>query len=125
MLAELFSLLAVNAKNNSFRLNEKGNLLFILIGALVLIAVLPAIFIYVFPQAQFLLALILIFTIWGSVRMYLGDGVLTLLITGVLTYLIVFKHIYLASSIFTLQILLMFGFFSVVIFGIANTMSKH
>jgi hypothetical protein len=67
----------------------------------------------------------MIFTIWGTIRMYLGDSILTLIISGILSYLIVFKYLYLASSIYVFQLLLMVGFSSVVFFGVVNVLGKH
>jgi len=107
-------------------LNEKGwFLLLVIILVFAVVLILPPVFLHLFPQAKILFALLMIFTIWGTVRMYLGDSVLTLIISGILAYLIVFKYLYLASSIYVFQLLLMVGFSSIVFFGVANVLSRH
>ena len=98
---------------------ERGNmLLLILMGFVVLILVLPAVM-YIFEPADFIIRIILAFLIFTTVRGYLGSGVVSLLVTGILIYLLVIKHPYIAASgAFTLLVLLTFGMFSIVVWGI-------
>lgn len=110
--------------NEKAMVNEKGNLILLLILAFIAVAILPPIFITLFPPAKYIFILIIVFTIWGTVRAFLGDGALTLAITGVLIYLIVWKHLLLASSIFMLQMVLMLGVGSVIIWGMARTFGE-
>lgn len=100
-------------------LNEKGNIIFIiLIGMACLIILLPAVM-YLFEPADFIIRIILAFLIFTTVRGYLGSGVVSLLVTGILIYILVIKHAYIAASgAFTLMVLLTFGIFSVVVWGI-------
>gem|GEM_PF-725159 len=112
---KLLDLLSFNA------MNQKGNVILYIIIAFAIIAILPPIFISIFPPAKYIFAIIIVFTIWGTVRMFLGDGALTWIISAVLIYLIVIQHLMLASSIFTLQMVLMLGVTSVIVWGIART----
>ncbi|MFA5357683.1 MAG: hypothetical protein WC308_02055 [archaeon] len=100
-------------------MNEKGNLiLIILIGMAILIILLPTIM-YFFEPADFIIRIILAFLIFTTVRGYLGSGTISLIVTGVLIYLLVIKHPYIAAGgAFTLMVLLTFGLFSVVVWGI-------
>lgn len=103
-------------------MDERGNIvLFILLG-LAAILILPPLILVLFPQAKFLFQILMIFTIYSTVRGYLGSGPLTLAVSAVLIYFLAFKYVLIASSLFVFQILLMFGFMSVVVWGIGTRM---
>ena len=107
-------------------MNEKGNLIIlILIGMLALIVILPAVM-YVFPPADLIIRVIVAFILFSTVRSYLGNSAIALIITGILIYLLVIKHAYISASVtFILFVLLSFGAFSVVIWGIGTTMKPR
>ncbi|MCX6800821.1 MAG: hypothetical protein NTZ73_01380 [Candidatus Diapherotrites archaeon] len=104
-------------------MNEKGNLiLIILFGMALLVLLLPAVM-YAFEPADFIIRIILAFLIFTTVRGYLGTGTVSLLVTGILIYILVIKHAYIAASgAFILMVLLTFGLFSVVVWGIGMNM---
>jgi hypothetical protein len=108
-------------------MNQKGALIIlILIGMAALILLLPTAM-YLFQPADFIIRIILAFIIFSTVRQYLGNNAISLIVTGVLIYLLVIKHAYISASVsFILFVLLSFGAFSVVIWGIGTAMrGKH
>ncbi|MEK6821296.1 MAG: hypothetical protein AABY11_02775 [archaeon] len=90
-------------------MNAKGNLI---IGVLFIIAILlliPFIISSVIPGADLVLKVVLIFSIYSFVtQMLQNNGSLTLLITGVLVYFMVFKYgdifasLWFVTTVFTL-----------------------
>ena len=108
-------------------MNEKGHLiLFIIAGMLILILLLPAVM-YIFPPADFIIRIIVAFLIFSTVRQFLGNNAISLIITGVLIYLLVIKHAYISATVsFVMFVLLGFGAFSVIIWGIGTALRpKH
>lgn len=106
-------------------LNEKGNLILVIIGALLLIILLPAIVMFVFPMADIIMRLILVFLIFTTVRSYLGSNVFTIIISGILIYFLVIKYAYVTATLYVLLFfLLAFNVFSMVIFGIGMGFRK-
>lgn len=108
-------------------MNNKGNMiLVIIIGFAVLILLLPTVM-YLFQPADIIMRIIVAFLIFSTVRQFLGNNAISLIITGVLIYLLVIKHAYISASIsFILLGLLSFGAFSVVIWGIGTSLRpKH
>ena len=101
-------------------MNQKGNIIIFLLIAFAVVLLLPPLLITVFPPAKYLFALIMIFVIYSTVRGYLGDGILTLLISGILVYFLVFKYLLITSSLWVFQILLAVGFGSVIMWGIGS-----
>jgi hypothetical protein len=100
-------------------MNEKANILLMILVAFIIIALIPPLILYVFPPASFVMQLILSLLIYMTVRGYLGDGIITLMVSGLLIYIIVIKHLYLATSIYIFfYILMAFQFISVVIWGL-------
>ena len=94
-------------------MNQRGNPLLIfalILAALVLIV--PAIM-YVVPEAFLIMQIVLIFAIWNAVRGFIGDGYLTLLITGVLVWFLVIKHPILSATFY----MVFFIFLGLNIFG--------
>ena len=103
-------------------MNQKGNVLLFIILGLVGIAVAIPIIMWLFPYANILMRIILIFLIFTIVRGYLGDGTLTLIISGVLIYFLAFKYAYIAATAYVLYILMGFSFLSVIVWGIGTRM---
>jgi hypothetical protein len=107
--------------------NQRGHIiLFILIGMLALILLLPTVM-AIFQPADFIIRIILAFLLFTTVRQYLGNNAISLIVTGILIYLLVIKHAYISASVtFLLLVLLSFGAFSVVIWGIGTALRpKH
>lgn len=105
-------------------MNQKGNaLLFIIIGLLSLAFAIPLIM-WLFPYANILMRIILVFLIFTIVRGYLGDGTLTLIISAILIYFLAFKYAYITATAYVLYILMGFSFLSVIVWGIGTRMQK-
>ncbi len=106
-------------------LNEKGNLILIIIIALVAIIVLPALVMAAFPLADIIMRLVLVFLIFSTVRSYLGSNIFTILLSGILIYFLVIKYAYVTATLYVLLFfLLAFNVFSIVIFGIGMGLRK-
>ncbi len=107
-------------------MNQQGKqLVLMILAAFVIIAILPPAIMIVFPIADLLMRLILVVIIFTYVRGLLGSTTLSIIIAGVLIYFIVIKHPYISTSIYIVFfVLLMFQFFSVIIWGI-GTQVKH
>jgi len=79
-----------------------------------------------FPIADLLMRILLTFTIFTTVRQHLGDGAITLVISGALIYLLVIKWGYLTASLyFFFYVLMLFNFLSVIIWGSSVMFRKH
>ena len=61
------------------------------------------------PIIKYVIMAILVFFIYENVSKALGKGVLTIIITGVLAYFIIYKYLYLSASMMMFYIFLMFG----------------
>ncbi len=104
-------------------MNERGNLILMILGAFVILALLPPVIMMVFPLADLLMRIILVLLIFTTVRGYLGSNALAIIISAVLIYFIVIKHPYISTSIYVIFfVLLMFQFLSVIIWGIGTQM---
>lgn len=101
-------------------MNSKGNVIIFILIAFAVILLLPPIIIEIVPAAKYLFALIMIFVIFSTVRGYLGDGVLTWVISGILIYFLVFKYLLVTASLWVFQILLAVGFGSVIMWGVGT-----
>lgn len=109
------------------RLNEKGMVqIFILILiALIAVVALPAIVMKVFPAADLIIRIILVFLIFTTVRGYLGSGIPTIIVSGVLIYFLVIKWAYFTAAAYVaVYFLLSLQVFSIIIFGIGMGMRK-
>ena len=101
-------------------MNEKGNIIIFLLIAFAFVLLLPPIILHAFPPAAWLFKIMMVFIIFATVRGYLGDGPLTWIISGVLIYFLVFKYTDITASLWVFQLLLAFGFGSVIIWGIGS-----
>ena len=116
----------VNGLMNGF-LNEKGflNIFVIVVIALVAVVLLPVIVMKVFPIADLIIRIILVFLIFTTVRGYLGPGIPSILVSGVLIYFLVIKWAYFSAAAYiALYFLLSLQVFSIIIFGIGMGMRK-
>ena len=105
-------------------MNSKGHILFLIIGAFLVLALLPVLITAFFWPAKLLMQVIMVFVIYTTVRGFLGSGNLTLIVSAVLIYLMVFKWFELFLALYILQTLLGLQFLSVVIWGLGTTMRK-
>ena len=100
-------------------MDEKGNIIFIIIGMLIFILAVPVIM-HVFPYAGLVFQIIMIFIIYTMVRGYLGEGIMSIIVAAVLIYFLVFKYRDLTATVWVIQIMLSVSFFSVIIWGIGT-----
>jgi len=106
--------------------DEKGNIVLIIIAGILAILIIPPIILAVFPPAKILFQILAIFIIYSIVRGYLGGGPLTLIISAVLIYFLVFKYTYLFASAYIFQTLLGVQFMSVTIWSLGTLFKpKH
>ena len=106
-------------------MNEKGNLVVIILIAFLIIALIPPIIMMFFPIADIIMRIILVLLIFITVRGYIGDGPVSLVISGALIYFLVIKWAYFTASAYIfLYFLLSFSFLSVIIWGIGMNRPK-
>lgn len=103
-------------------MNEKGNIIIFILIAFAVILLIPPLVLHLFPPASLLFKLLMIFIIFSTVRGYIGDGVLTWVISGILIYFLVFKYTDITASLYVFQLLLAVGFGSVIMWGVGTRM---
>ena len=111
-----------DSRTKPMMMNERGNVIVLVLIGFLIIAILPVIITSLFEPAKWIMQVIMIFAIWTTVRGYLGPGNLTVLVSGILIYFMVFKWFEIFLSLYILQVLLGLGFMSVVVWGIGRTM---
>jgi len=108
-------------------LNSSGmlNIFLLILVAVIAVIALPSIIMFLFPTADLIIRIILVFAIFMTVRGYLGNGLLTVVVSGVLIYFLVIKWAYFtAAAYIALFFLLSLQVFSIIIFGIGMGMRK-
>jgi hypothetical protein len=106
-------------------MDNKGHILVIVILAmLAVVFLLPAVM-FLFPTADIIIRIILIFTIVTTVRGYLGNGILTLIFSGILIYFLVIKWWWIGAAGWFFITLLSLGVFGVITWGLGTTLKKH
>ena len=106
-------------------MNEKGNFLVIILVAFLVVSLIPPILMILFPQADLLMRIVLVFAIFTTVRGYIGDGALSLIISGVLIYVLVIKWAYLTASLYIIfNIFMMFSVFSMILWGLNSVIRR-
>jgi hypothetical protein len=106
-------------------MNQKGlGLIGIIFVLFILVGILPWILMSLVPQAKILVQLILIFSIYTTVRGQLGSGTLTLIISGVLIYILVIKYAAFSAGAFSLMLVVQIGVSSMLIWGTSFFMTK-
>ncbi|MCR4334966.1 MAG: hypothetical protein NUV57_00325, partial [archaeon] len=106
------------------RMNQKGHIIFLILGAFLILALIPILITSFFWPAKILMQIIMIFVLYTTVRGFLGSGTLTLLVSAILIYFMVFKWFELFLALYILQVLLGLQFMSVIIWGVGTTMRK-
>ena len=106
-------------------MNEKGNFLLIILAAFIVVALIPPLIMVLFPEADLIMRIILVFLIFTTVRGYLGDSILTLVISGALIYILVIKWAYLTASLYIVfNVFMMFSVFSMIIWGLNSALRR-
>jgi len=97
--------------------NTRGMLIPIILLIMVGIVVLVPVAMIVFKPMDIIVKIIVIFMIFMTVRGYLGNGIPTLAISGILIYFLVFKWWWVGAMGMFFVTLLSIGFFGVVVWG--------
>ena len=105
-------------------MNERGHIILLILGGFLILAIIPILITSFFWPAKILMQIIMIFVLYTTVRGFLGAGTLTLIVSAVLIYFMVFKWFELFLALYILQLLLGLQFLSVLIWGIGTTMRK-
>jgi len=71
-----------------------------------------------FPIADIIMRIILALMIFIMVRGYLGDGIPSLIVSGILVYILVIKWAYFTAAIYVLYFLMGLSFLSVIVWGL-------
>ena len=88
-------------------MNQRGNLLLGVLFLIVLIMLLPLIIKAFVPGVDLVYKIVLIFAIYSFVaQMLQGTGTITLLVTGVMVYFMVFKYGDIFTSLWFLSVIL-------------------
>ncbi|AJF60244.1 MAG: hypothetical protein J4224_00960 [Candidatus Diapherotrites archaeon] len=103
-------------------MNERGNLLLIVLAAMILLAILPVLLAHLFWPVKLVAQIIFVFVIYSTVRGFMGPGHLTIVISAVLIYFMVFKYFDIMLSLYIFQLMLGVQFLSVIIWGIGTRM---
>jgi len=101
------------------------NIFLLILVALLVVIALPVIVMWFVPMADLIVRIILVFLIFTTVRGYLGAGIPSIVVSGVLIYFLVIKWAYFtAAAYIALYFLLSLQVFSIIIFGIGMGMRK-
>lgn len=101
-------------------MNQNGNVILLMatiIGLIILTSISLPVIMKLIPGVDLIVKIILIFIIFTTVRGYMGNGVLSLVITAILVYFLVLKWWWIASSVWFFTLLLSFGLISVYVWG--------
>lgn len=121
----------LSQSRKEFFLNEKGNLclnrrghfvlifLFLLVGSVVILPILM----YMFEPIDIIVKIILVFSLFMTVRGFLGNGVLTIIVSGILIYFLVIKWWWIGAAGWMAITLASLGVFAVLIFTSQAAMS--
>jgi len=98
-------------------MNEKGNFILIALGLMIAVIVLVPILMIIFPPIDIIIKIILVFVIYRTVQGYLGNGVLTLIISCILIYFLVLKWWWVGATGWFAITLFGMGIFSIITWG--------
>jgi len=98
-------------------MNEKGNFILIAFALMIAVVLLLPILMVVFPPIDIIVRIMLVFVIFTTVRGFLGNGVLTIIISGILIYLLVIKWWWIGATGWFAITLATFGLFGIVTWG--------
>ena len=101
-------------------MNQSGHIILLILGGFLILAIIPILITSFFWPAKILMQIIMIFVLYTTVRGFLGSGTLTLIVSAVLIYFMVFKWFELFLALYILQLLLGLQFLSVLICGIGS-----
>ena len=90
-------------------MNRRGNLFLYYMLIAIALVIISMLVLWLFPQAQIVMGIVLAFAIFMNVRGSIGDGMPTIVLSAILIYFLVFKYFFIASGFYILTILLAFG----------------
>jgi len=97
-------------------------LIIVIIIALLIVPLLT----YAFPIAKYIVLVLVSFWIYELVARSLGGtGFMTILITGILIYFLVYKYLFLTATAAMFYLFISLGLFSTLIFGGASVLHKR
>lgn len=108
-------------------MNEKGmlNIFLAIVVALIIVISLPVLVMKFVPMADLIMRIFLVFLIFTTVRGYLGSGIPSIVVSGILIYFLVIKWAYFtAAAYIAVYFLLSLQVFSIIIFGIGMGMRR-
>jgi len=108
-------------KQQNRLLNDKGFFQitlvpFVLIAMIALLFLLP-LSMTIFEPIDLIVRIILVFTIFTTVRGYLGPGVISIIVSGILIYFLVFKWWWVGALGWWGLTLLSLGFIGIIVWG--------
>jgi len=98
-------------------MNQRGNFILIAVGLMIAVIVLLPVLMYVFPPIDIIIKIFLVFMIFQTVKGFLGNGSLTLIVSGILIYLLVIKWWWIGASGWLAITLFSMGIFSIITWG--------
>ena|SRR3989338_3837301 len=105
--------------------DKRANVGLAVIIGILIVLIIPPIIISVFEPARILFQLFSIFLVYSTIRMYLGPGALTIIISAFFIYFLVFKYTLIFASLWVFQFLLMLNFTGVIIWGLGKLFGPH
>lgn len=103
--------------NQKGSFGEKGHIVLIILAIMGAIIFLLPLSMVIFQPIDILVRIILVFVIFTTVRGYLGPGVISIVVSGILIYFLVFKWWWIGAIGWWGLTLLGLGFFGVVVWG--------
>ncbi len=98
-------------------INEKGNFIFIALALMIGLVIILPVLMVAFPPLNIIVRIMLVFVIFTTVRGFLGNGVLTIIISGILIYMLVIKWWWIGATGWFAITLATFGLFGIVTWG--------
>ena len=103
-------------------MNQRGNFILIAMAVMIAVVLLLPISMYLFQPIDIIVKIMLIFVIFTTVKGYLGNGVLTLIISGILIYFLVIKWWWVGATGFFAITLGTMGLFGIMTWGSKTVM---
>ncbi len=109
---------------------QKGFLQFLplipmVILLMILLVVILPIAMAVFPPIDILVKIILVISIFTTVRGYLGPGTISIIVSGILIYFLVFKWGFIGAMGWWGLTLMGMGFFGIIVWGSSKIIPQH
>lgn len=103
-------------------MNQKGNLILLIAIAIIGSVVILPVLMTTFEPLNIIVRIILAFTIITTVRGYLGNGALTIIISGILIYFLVIKWWWVASPVWLFTIFMSLNIIGMIVWGLGTTL---